>query len=187
MIKKLVLISFIIVATTLNSQITISAEESKQVIQILEQRKMARDLYYKLYKTWHSDTFKRLSDSEQIYLNSLKKLTTKLNIIDPTIDDTKGVFSSDYITKLYIDFSKIGLSSDYEAFRIAATVQDLMINDINQLLNSSSDKSIIDAMNNTKQGSISHLRACNREIKKFGMTYQAQFLSTEELRAILPN
>lgn len=185
--KKILIICLVILGNNLYSMIPLTECEIEGIVLVREERKLASDLFSELYDTWDFEIFKLISQSEQTYMDEIKELIDKFNIEDPVKDNSRGIFTSPYIKKLYSNLVEKGNKSAYESVRIAATLEDLSIKDLNDLLELSTKKEIITLYNSLRMASIGYIRAISKELKKYDRRYQAQFLSNEELRAILLN
>ncbi len=185
--KKLLIICLILICGNIFGLMPLTESEIDGINLIREEDKLARDVYRELYKTWDMEIFITISGLEQIHMDGVKRLIEKYKIEDVNTDDTAGVFKSPYIKKLFTELVKKSEDSAYEALRVAATLEDMYIKDLNDLMDNTENRDILSLYGDLKIGSINHIRAFNREMKEFGRGYQAQFLSIDELRAILLN
>lgn len=185
--KKFVVLFMIVLGGSLYSTIPLTESEAEGIKLIIEENKLARDLYIEFYEMWEYDTFNKVSISDALYMDKTKVALERFKINDPVENDDKGVYESLYITKLYRDLLKKGKSDPFEAMRIGTTLEEMHIKDLNDLLENTSNDDLIELYTELKLGAISHIRAFYNLLKKNGLSYEAQFLSNEELRAILLN
>jgi hypothetical protein len=68
---------------------------------------------------------------------------------------------------------------------VGATIEDLDIYDLRALKKDTSNSDIMTVYNNLEKGSRNHLRAFSRQISRNGGSYEAQYLTQEEIDDIL--
>jgi hypothetical protein len=91
----------------LNSQIatlpmqTISDEESKSLIHMREEEKLARDVYIAMFNKYGLRIFENISSSEQTHTDAILQLLTKYSINDPVGTNAVGVFTDPAFQTLY--------------------------------------------------------------------------------------
>ncbi|QEN03178.1 DUF2202 domain-containing protein [Thiospirochaeta perfilievii] len=184
--KNIFLIIIISLSTNLFALLPISQQEEDGLIWLLESTKLSKDIYNDLHEIWNIQLFSSIELVEDRDYKSIEKLLDKYLIKNPIKSIKKGEYSSPYISKLYSDFSQKYDDSEYEALRIAATLEDLMISDINDLLETSTNEEFINLFTTLRYSAISHIRGINNLMKKkYKVEYQAQFLSILELKNIL--
>jgi len=163
----------------------LSVEEELGLIRMREEEKLARDVYATLYVVWQKPVFRNISQSEQRHMNAIKVLIDKYEIIDPVIDSTIGVYTDPEFTGLYISLVEQGSASLIDALIVGATIEDLDIKDLQDFLAQTDNADIAAVYENLLRGSINHLRAFTYLLSLNGETYEAQFITPEELEAII--
>jgi hypothetical protein len=163
----------------------LSAEEELGLIQMREEEKLARDVYATLYDIWQVSVFNNISQSEQRHMNAVKVLIDKYELIDPVIDSSVGVFTDPAFTGLYALLVDQGSESLVDALIVGATIEDLDIKDLQELLIQTDNEDITAVYENLLSGSRNHLRAFTYLLSLNGETYEAQFITPEELEAII--
>ncbi len=163
----------------------LSTEEKLGLIQMREEEKLARDVYAALYDIWQESVFNNISQSEQRHMNSVKLLIDKYELIDPMIDSTVGVFTDPVFTGLYALLVDQGSESLIDALIVGATIEDLDIKDLQEFLTQTDNDDIIYVYENLLSGSRNHLRSFTYLLSLNGETYETQFISPEELEAII--
>ncbi len=162
----------------------LSEEEISGLTYMREEEKLSRDVYAALGDVWGHWVFTRIVRSEQRHMEMVGQLLTKYGITDPVTDNTVGVFSDEGLQLLYDELVEAGSVSVAEAFRVGATIEDMDIDDLMDRLNQTNNVDIKTVYQNLMKGSRNHLRAFVYQLALQGGTYEAQFLSTEELAAI---
>lgn len=86
---------------------------------------------------------------------------------------------------LYNSLVERGNQSLVEALQVGATIEDLDIKDLDDLLEQTSNTDIKSVYQNLVKGSRNHLRSFTYELSLNGATYEAQFLSAAQVNAII--
>jgi len=163
----------------------LSEAEKAGLIQMREEEKLARDVYNFLYKRWEQNIFANIAKSEQTHTDSIKVLLDNYGIADPSSDDTLGVFTSAEMQSLYKELVEKGSNSLADALAIGATVEDLDIKDLEDLIEVTDNEDIKIVYQNLMKGSRNHLRAFVRQIERIGGSYSPQYISQEEYQSII--
>ena len=164
---------------------TLSEEEKTGLLQMREEEKLARDVYITLADTWGIPMFSNISRAEQVHTDAVKVLLDRYGLEDPVKNDKVGVFTSIEIKKLYDDLVRKGKNSLIDALIVGATIEDLDIKDLDDLIANSDSEDIIVTYNNLNKGSRNHMRAFARQISNRGGSYDPQFISEAEFENIL--
>lgn len=137
----------------------LSDVEKAGLVQMREEEKLARDVYTTLGNLWNIQTFGNIAKSEQTHTNAIKTLLDRYMIDDPVTVDTVGIFTSPVIQKLYTDLVTQGSTSLLDALKVGATVEDLDIKDLENLMQTTDNEDILLVYANLTKGSRNHLRA----------------------------
>jgi len=163
----------------------ISAEERAGLLKMREEEKLARDVYLALYEKWNHRTFSNIAGAEQRHMDAVKCLLDKYGITDPVIDNTPGVFSDPNVRNLYQALVTKGLTSLENALWVGATIEDMDIYDLNTLLSQTDNDDIQNVYTSLNNGSKNHLRAYCGVLSTFGIVYEAQYLTQNEIEEII--
>ena len=150
-----------------------------------EEEKLARDVYLTLYESWKIKILSNIANSEQRHMDALKLLLQKYDIPLPVLSDEVGFFSNSELQKLYNELVSQGKKAPVDAVRVGATVEDLDIFDLKDYLAEADNSDIRTVYQNLMKGARNHLRAFVRHLSRYGETYEAQYLSQEEVDEIL--
>ncbi len=164
---------------------TLSQEEIDGLLLMREEEKLARDVYQTLYEQWGLKIFTNIAQSEQTHTEAVRDLLEKYNIADPVTDDTIGVFVNTDMQKLYTDLVAQGSESEAAALTVGATIEDLDIKDLQELIAKTDNQDIALVYENLTRGSRNHLRAFTRQLTMRGETYEPQYLSVEDYTSIV--
>ena len=163
----------------------ISPDEKIGLTFMREEEKLARDVYLTLFETWKLPIFSNIARSEQRHMEAIKVLLEKYSLQDPVTDDTVGVFFNPELQDLYFQLVQAGHVSLVEALWIGATIEDLDILDLKKYLSTADNTDIKVLYQNLMKGSRNHLRSFVSQLNINGTSYMAQYLSQEEVDAII--
>lgn len=163
----------------------LNEEEKKGLILMREEEKLARDVYTTLGDTWGIPIFYNISRAEQVHTDAVKALLDRYDIEDPVKNDATGIFTSPELAKLYKELTDKGSKSLMDALEVGATIEDLDIKDLNELLSKTDNEDITVTYKNLNKGSRNHMRAFTRQLYNRGENYQPQFISQAEFNSII--
>jgi len=164
----------------------LSSEEEAGLIKMREEEKLARDVYTTLYQQWSSQVFENIAGSEQQHMDTIKVVLDKYGLVDPVTDESEvGVFTDSHLQELYDSLVAQGQQSLIDALTVGATIEDLDIYDLNELIAETDNEDIQVAYGNLVKGSRNHLRTYTSQLSDNGVTYEAQFLTQEEVDEII--
>jgi hypothetical protein len=163
----------------------LSAEEEIGLTKMREEEKLARDVYQVLYEKWGARVFGNITQSEQRHMDAIKALLDKYNLPDPVTDLSVGAFTSPEMQELFDKLVSQGEQSLVEAFKVGATIEDLDLYDLYELLEQTDNTDIQRVYENLAKGSRNHLRAFTTQLSLNGVTYEAQFLTQEQVDDII--
>lgn len=166
-------------------EVDITQVEREGIEYMLEEEKLARDVYAKLYEKYEINVFKNIPQSEQRHIDAVHGLVEMYDI-DYYVDEEPGVFGNETIQNLYNDLVEKGEKSLVDALYVGATIEDLDIYDISNFLETVDTPEIEQVYSFLLNGSKNHLRAFNNQLLKNGAdAYEAQYISDQELVEIL--
>lgn len=163
----------------------LSQEEKDGLIMMREEEKLAHDVYITLYEKWQNNIFRNIASSESTHTDAVRYLIERYKLEDPTKDNTVGVFSNPTFSKLYKDLVEKGNNSLSDALLVGATIEDLDIKDLQDLITKTNNQDILVVYDNLSRGSRNHLRAFSKQLSKLGMSYSAQYLTQEQINNII--
>lgn len=150
-----------------------------------EEEKLARDVYTVLYEQWGMQIFANIEQSEQTHTEAARQLLEKYNIADPVVDDAVGVFVDQDMQALYDSLVTEGSTSLVAALQVGATVEELDIKDLSDLLAETDNADITLVYENLQRGSRNHLRSFDAQLAAQGGSYEPQYISAAEYEAII--
>ncbi len=163
----------------------LSSAEKDGLIKMREEEKLARDVYRVLYQKWNHLTFAQIAKSEQQHMDTLKILLDKYNLTDPITTEKTGVFTDPELQELYHSLVARGEKSVTDALQVGATIEDLDIKDLYDLLAQTDNQDIQIVYQNLAKGSRNHLRAFSYRLSLNNSSYTAQFLAASQVEDII--
>ena len=163
----------------------LSQEEYDGLLLMREEEKLARDVYLELSDIWGVRVFSNIAGSEQTHMDAVLTVMETYHMDDPIQDDSRGIFTNPELADLYEQLIEKGSISLTDAFTVGAIIEDLDIKDLRELLSETENADIIRVYENLEKGSENHMRAFIRQIENNRSSYEAQFITAEELAEIL--
>jgi len=163
---------------------TITETEKQALLYMLEEEKLAHDIYVEMYAKWGLMPFSNISKSEKYHNQLIQNLLDSFNIEYKNYE-TSGEFENQAIQKLYNNLLEKGNISVENAIIVGATIEELDILDLENRLLLTENSSIKSTFDILIMGSKNHLRAFNRNIISHSIDYEPQYLSLEYYNEII--
>ncbi|MBN2443212.1 MAG: DUF2202 domain-containing protein [Spirochaetales bacterium] len=163
----------------------LSKTEEDGLKQMYEEEKLARDVYSTLYEKWGIRIFARIAASEETHMNAVGRLLERYNLELPVDEALTGEFKNEELATLYTQLIHKGSLDIVSALTVGATIEDLDIFDLQQLIEETDNDDIKIVYANLQKGSRNHIRSFYLQLKKNNSTYTAVYLSQEYLDKIL--
>jgi len=159
----------------------LSQGEIDGLLLMREEEKLARDVYTALYEKWNLRAFQSIGQgSETTHMDAMKTLLGRYGLEDPVGEDVPGVFQNEELQKAYDELIEKGNKSIEDAILVGAYIEDLDIFDLQRLIEETDNDDIKIVYQNLLKGSRNHLRAFDRQLQRYNISYEAQFLTQEE-------
>ena len=159
------LVGIAVIATVLPAQAatpTVSAKVKAQLLYLVEEEKLARDVYAALDAVSISPKFKNISGAEQTHMDYISALLVTYGIKNPTIGKKAGVFTNKSLAALYKTLVTKGKKSSIDALQVGILIEEKDLADLATLSKSITQTDIKTAVAFLKKGSENHLRAFKR-------------------------
>jgi len=159
------LIGIAVIATVLPAQAaipTISANTKAQLLYLIEEEKLAHDVYTALDAVSISPKFKNISDAEQTHMDAVALLLKTYGIKNPTIGKAPGEFTDKSLTALYKTLVAKGKLSELDAISVGILIEKKDLADLAILSKTVKKADIKFTIANLKKGSENHLAAFQR-------------------------
>ncbi|ADT84236.1 DUF2202 domain-containing protein [Thermococcus barophilus] len=159
--------------------------EKDGLLYMVEEEKLAHDVYTKLYEKWGLQIFSNIAKSETTHVESVRMLLKKYNLPDPTADSKIGEFKNKKLQDLYNKLIEQGMKSEIDALKVGALIEEVDIIDLQERIAETNKLDIITVYENLMMGSRNHLRAFVSQLKNRGVTYEPQVLPKDEYEQII--
>jgi hypothetical protein len=143
-------------AYNMTPQTTTSSEDSLTLQHMVEEEKLAHDVYNKLYETWGEDIFATIANSESKHQSKIAMLLDSYGVDNPA-SNQEGVFVNDELQKLYQDMIAKGLQSKDAAIEVGIAIEEADITDLEEAIASTDNTRIQRVFTNLLRASNKHL------------------------------
>lgn len=164
---------------------SLSKEEEDGLLFMVEEEKLAQDVYGFLYQKWNQQVFGNIGQSESTHVSAVKSLLEKYDINLPTTLSNSGIFVNTDLQKLYNNLTQQGANSLVDALKVGAAVEEIDILDLEKRLKQTDKADIQLIYDNLMRGSRNHLRAFVRNMQNQGHDYQPQYLTNDTYSQII--
>ena len=137
----------------------------EQLEYLIEEEKLAHDVYSKMFELWGSKVFGNILKSEESHQSQVLTVMATRDIGDPR-SSQEGVFKNADLQKLYDELIAKGSKSAVDAYEVGVAIEVLDIDDLTKMLATAKDADVIAMMENLRRGSENHLRAFNNQLNK---------------------
>lgn len=143
----------------------VSSDEltKQQLVYLIEEEKLAHDVYTVFYEEYGARVFGNILKSESTHQERVLSLLEARNIADPRSSEL-GVFNDNDLQKFYDDLIEQGMQNETEAFRVGVIIEETDIADITTQLSTTTEEDVIIALEDLRRGSENHLRAFNKQL-----------------------
>ncbi len=154
--------SIIDISTIPLSELTDSQKTSLTFM--IEEEKLARDVYLYLYDLWGSNIFSNIAEAEQRHMNAVEALLNKYNLNVPSTLDKSGEFENSELQDLYNTLIEKGKLSLIDALEVGVLIEETDISDLEEILNNGVPNDFEITYKALVNGSYNHLNAFNSQL-----------------------
>ncbi|MFD2564371.1 DUF2202 domain-containing protein [Aquimarina rubra] len=133
---------------------------------MLEEEKLAKDVYTFLGDKWSLKIFENIKQSEERHFDAMKNLLTT-NEISFKVYKENGRFYNPELQKLYDYLIQLGSNSIKDAINVGILIEETDIQDLEKAIKNADDPYTKQVYSNLLRASKNHLRAFNRQLSKF--------------------
>ncbi len=130
---------------------------------MIEEEKLAHDVYSAMFDLWGSKVFGNILKSEESHQSQVLTIMNVRDIADPR-SSKQGVFENEDLQALYDQLIAKGSKSAVDAYEVGVAIEELDIDDLTKMLATAKDADVIAMMENLRRGSENHLRAFNNQL-----------------------
>lgn len=150
-------------APTVDKGVANESATAVQLAYLIEEEKLAHDVYTAMYELWGARAFGNILNSEANHQDQVLSVMNTFAVEDPRSSDL-GVFTDPELQKLYDDLIAKGSKSLLDAYEVGVAIEELDIADLTDMLSTATDPTVIAMMENLRRGSENHLRAFNSKL-----------------------
>ena len=144
------------------SAATLTSTQKAKLQYLIEEEKLARDVYTYLAANVTTRKFSSIVKSEQTHMDQIATLLTTYKVANPTLNKSAGVFTNTTLAKLYKSLTIQGKASSLEAFNVGVTIEKMDIGDLESIRKLFTQADVLAAIDLLDQGSQNHLAAFSR-------------------------
>jgi len=150
-------------APAVSTKTSSAAETEALLLYLIEEEKLAHDVYQAMYDIWGARVFGNILKSEETHQGQVLTLLASRNIDDPR-SATAGVFVNKDLQALYNELVALGSKSAADAYEVGVMIEELDIKDISAQLATATDADVILTLEKLRSASENHLRAFNNQL-----------------------
>ncbi len=136
----------------------LTSDESKWLLFMREEEKLARDVYELFYSTWKISAFNNIGTAEQRHFEVVGILLKRYGLADPAQGQT-GVFTDARLQTTYNDLISKGPASLSAALQAGVAIEQQDIKALETALAATNKTDIKRVYSNLLSGSLNHLSA----------------------------
>lgn len=133
------------------------------LLYLIEEEKLAHDVYTVLGETWGGNTFSNILASETTHQDQVLSLLNTYGLEDPRSSEI-GVFVNPDLQALYDQLIAQGMTSQTEAYKVGVLIEETDITDLTTAINSTSDATIVATLEKLRSASENHLAAFSKKL-----------------------
>ena len=163
----------------------LSATDADGILFMVEEEKLARDVYLTLGELWGTPVFTNIASAEQTHMDAVFGLIETYNLEDPVGDNAIGVFTDPELQALYDDLVATGSESPAAALEVGAVIEEVDIEDLVDYLDGTTAGDVTAVYKRLLAGSENHLRAFVSQLERSGVERTPVVLDDATYSAIL--
>jgi hypothetical protein len=128
---------------------------------LIEEEKLAHDVYVTLSDLWGANVFANIASSEATHQNLVEPLLEDRDIADPRSTEI-GVFTDPELQALYDELVALGSQSLDAAIQAGITIEEKDIADLSESIAAEDEVDVVSVLERLLAGSENHLRSFER-------------------------
>ena len=133
-----------------------------QLQYLVEEEKLARDVYLYFATNVTSNKFANIARSEQTHMDLIGTVLKTYKYFNPTLTRAPGVFRDKTLQSLYTALTAKGSTDIWAAYQVGVEIETLDIGDLKNILDDAMPADMKYAVERLLNGSINHLAAFSR-------------------------
>lgn len=145
------------------SSATLNAQQIEKLEYLIQEEKLARDVYLQMYKLWWNKKFYNIINSEENHQSQVARILDTYTIQNPIQDKWPGEFADTQFVDLYNQLVASGSASLADSLQVGIDIETMDIKDIEEIMPLFDGKADIQQMlNSLLEWSKRHLSAFSR-------------------------
>ena len=145
-----------------NGDVQISSKQKAQLKYLIEEEKLARDVYAYLSREVTSQKFSNITKSEQTHMDFMSNILKQYGLKNPTKGMKEGEFKNSELQDLYKELIKEGATDIWSAYNVGVQIEELDITDLKKMMKDSWPTDVKSILDRLLSGSQNHLVAFSR-------------------------
>ncbi|WP_345973981.1 DUF2202 domain-containing protein [Sulfurimonas sp. HSL3-7] len=141
--------------------------QKEGLVFMVEEEKLARDVYEYLYTKWDLTIFSNIAKSEQQHMDSVIELLEKYDLDYSASLQTRGSFENAELQSLYDTLTIRGEASVVEALEVGKLIEEVDIEDLEGLVAADIPEDLKVVYENLLKGSYNHLSAFTNQLNNY--------------------
>jgi hypothetical protein len=164
---------------------TLTEDEKSSLLFMVEEEKLAHDVYQFLGSKYDLAIFSNIAQSEQTHMDALLSVIDQYGLTSP-VSGSAGVFTNSNLQALYTEMTAKGSQSLVDAILVGGAIEELDIRDLQSYLAANTNSSLSQVYTNLLNGSYNHLKAFASEYEmQTGTAYPPQYLDSAAFQAAI--
>jgi len=148
-----------ILATPSANAVSLTAAQKGKLQYLVEEEKLARDVYGYFSTKVTTQRFSNIVKSEQTHMDQISNLLDSYKISNPTVGKAAGEFKNKSLANLYKKLISDGSSSTPAAFGVGVKIEKMDLADLKSIRKLFSQSDILAGLDLLEKGSQNHLAA----------------------------
>jgi hypothetical protein len=163
----------------------LSSSEVDGIVFMVEEEKLARDVYLTLGDLWDLPIFSNIASAEQTHMDAVLGLVDTYGLVDPVGENAVGVFVDRDLQALYDELIATGSESREAALEVGAVIEEVDIEDLENYLDETTAPDVSMVFERLLSGSKNHLRAFVSQLEASGTDRDPVVLDADAYESIL--
>ena len=161
----------------------LTALEKEGLLYMVEEEKLAADVYSALFEKWDLRAFDNIGRAELTHEAAVQTLLERYSLTNPI--KSEGEFFNATLQRLYDGLVIQGKTSVEDALKVGAAIEEIDILDLEERMAQTKKEDILLVYSNLKRGSENHLRAFVNNLERRGFEYAPEKLPQETYEGII--
>ena len=145
----------------------LSDAQKEGLVFMVEEEKLARDVYEYLYAKWDLTIFSNIAKSEQQHMDSVIELLEKYDLDYSASLEIRGSFENAELQSLYDTLTVRGEASIVEALEVGKLIEEVDIEDLEGLVATDIPEDLKVVYDNLLKGSYNHLSGFTNQLSNY--------------------